>query len=279
MGGRLYCVLRSVNYTIDEAGRYLIKGTNGEANGTNPIHTRNYLLALTTGLAAHTVQEILPPLQFPAPKYNLVVGFEDMRLFEWCGDLWTISNVRDQNTEGWCEQHIARITAIDEQDGTHLILTDALAILPKPQQHEKNWMPWIDGDKRSFVYKLGQNINETGAIWHAPAVPFTVEKLSGGSQVIPFKGGWLAIVHESRTRPGDGKRYYQHRFVWWDAAKILRQISLAFVLHDRQIEFAAGLAWHPDKQRLVLSYGIKDCEAWLATIDWHDVSELLAGHL
>jgi glycosyltransferase involved in cell wall biosynthesis len=275
--GRLTCILRSVNYTMDEVGRYLIKGTNGEANGTNPIHTRNYLLRLDDALQVKVSYEILPPVDFPPPKYNLVVGFEDMRLFERSGEWWTISNLREQNPEGWCEQHLAKITIVDEQDGPRVRLSEILPILPTPQQHEKNWMPWVDGDKLAFVYKLGQNINETGAVWHGPPVPFAVDRLSGGSQVIPFKGGWLALVHESRTRPGDGKRYYQHRFVWWDAAKILRQISIAFVLHDRQIEFAAGLCWHPDGKRLVVSYGIKDCEAWLATIDWHDVSELLAG--
>jgi hypothetical protein len=57
----------------------------------------------------------------------------------------------------------------------------------------------------------------------------------------------------------------------------LRQISPAFLFHDRQIEFAAGLAWHSNHKRLVISYGIRDCEAWLATIDWYDVSHLLGG--
>ena len=280
MDGRLYCLLRSVNYTIDEAGRYLIRGTTGEANGTNPIHTRNYLLRLNADLAIAHGTEILPPAQWPAPKYNLVVGFEDMRIFPWHGAIWSVSNVRDQNPEGWCEQYLAKIIATDEQGGTVLRPAEVLAMLPKPRQHEKNWMPWVDGDKLGFVYKIGKSAIDTdGTIFPEAQTPFATEKLSGGSQVIPFKGGWLALVHESRTRPGDGKRYYQHRFVWWDAAKILRQISIAFVLHDRQIEFAAGLAWHPDGKRLVLSYGIRDCEAWLATIDWHDVSELLAGHL
>jgi hypothetical protein len=57
--------------------------------------------------------------------------------------------------------------------------------------------------------------------------------------------------------------------------RVLRQISKAFVLHDRQIEFAAGLAWHPDGKRLVISYGIRDCEAWLATVSKLDIMEML----
>jgi sugar lactone lactonase YvrE len=40
-------------------------------------------------------------------------------------------------------------------------------------------------------------------------------------------------------------------------------LSLPFVFHDKQIEFAAGLAWHPDGKRLLVSYGVKDQEAWV----------------
>jgi hypothetical protein len=32
------------------------------------------------------------------------------------------------------------------------------------------------------------------------------------------------------------------------------------------VEYAAGLAFHPDGQRLVASLGIRDGEAWLATM-------------
>jgi glycosyltransferase involved in cell wall biosynthesis len=269
---RLYVIVRSVNYTMDEAGRYLIKGTNGEANGTNPIHTRNYLVALTDDLRVNTAIEILPPGDLPAPMYNLVVGFEDMRLFEWQGEMWTSSTVRELNAEGWCEQTLARV----EPHTTGYRLAQWHVIQSQPRAHEKNWMPWPEGDRLKWIYRLGETIDSEGVRPPRVPVPYAVERLSGGSQVIPFKGGWIALVHEARVMPG-GKRYYQHRFVWWDTAGVLRQISPAFLFHDRQIEFAAGLAWHSNHKRLVISYGIRDCEAWLATIDWYDVSHLLGG--
>jgi len=278
MNGVLRCIVRSVNYTMDEEGRYLIKGINinSPANNSNPIRTRNYLVHVTDDLDIGYNFEVYPPPAFPAPKYNLVVGFEDMRIFPWRGDIWSLSNVREQNPEGWCEQTLAMLSPTT---GGYIVSDDWKTILPQTRQHEKNWMPWVDKDKLGFVYKVGQlAIDTVGVLYPETPVPFATERLSGGSQVIPFKGGWIALVHESRVKP-DGKRYYQHRFVWWDAAKVLRHISLAFVLHDRQIEFAAGLAWHPDKKRLVISYGIRDCEAWLATIDWYDVSALLGGLL
>src|SRR5262249_41087750 len=67
-------------------------------------------------------------------------------------------------------------------------------------------------------------------------------------------------------------RRYRHRFVWLDAASALRRVSRAFYFHDPdKIEFAAGLAWHPDGKRLVLSYGVGDRESWIATVDAGEV--------
>jgi len=39
------------------------------------------------------------------------------------------------------------------------------------------------------------------------------------------------------------------------------------VFHDRQIEFAAGMAYFSVTRRLMISYGVRDCEAWLAEMD------------
>jgi len=82
-------------------------------------------------------------------------------------------------------------------------------------------------------------------------------------------------VHEARHRPDNQKRYYQHRFVLFNAISEVQSISLPFVFHAKQIEFAAGLAWHPDVKRLVISYGVADKEAWLATVDVHDIEKMV----
>jgi glycosyltransferase involved in cell wall biosynthesis len=269
----LYTIVRTVNYIIDKDGRYQIKSSaTGEINNTNPIHTRNFLLRLDPELRVETSREVLPPADMPKPKFDLVIGFEDMRLFFWQAELWTSSTVRELNAEGWCEQTLAHIHLNSPTQ-----LNTWQTICPPTRQHEKNWMPWVDGSPLKFVYKLGQIVDLKGKITTPSTIPFNVDRLSGGSQVVPFNGGWLALVHESATRPGDGQRYYQHRFAWWDATKNLRQISQAFVFHDRQIEFAAGLAPHPVDRKMVISYGIRDCEAWLATVDNVDIAHLLAG--
>src|SRR5262249_26977213 len=147
--------------------------------------------------------------------------------------------------------------------------------------HEKNWMPRVVGDTLQFIYHCdptrlvdadARNISEA-------APPIAAHQFRGGTQAIPFDGGWLALIHEVRIR--DGQRYYRHRFVWFDAAARLRRVSRPFFFQIRGVEFAAGLAWHPDGKRLMITYGVADSEAWIATVDADEVQGLLedAEHL
>jgi hypothetical protein len=103
-----------------------------------------------------------------------------------------------------------------------------------------------------------------------------VDHISGGTQLIPFRGGKLAIVHEARIYPGTSRRYYMHRFVKFGKDDTVQQISRPFVFNDKQIEFAAGLAWSPaDDDTLVVTYGVRDCEAWIGTMNATEVDAFL----
>ena len=65
----------------------------------------------------------------------------------------------------------------------------------------------------------------------------------------------------------DQSRVHHHRFVWFDKAGALRGVSRPFFFQKKGIEFAAGIAWHPDGKRLLISYGVAHSEAWIATVD------------
>ena len=106
--------------------------------------------------------------------------------------------------------------------------------------------------------------------------PVIARHWSGGSQAIPVDGGRLALVHEAVDFE-DGGRVYTHRWIWFDPAWRLARRSSPFVFHDRGVEYAAGLARRGDD--LVVSYGIWDREAWLATLPLEEVLPLLAPPL
>ena len=275
----LMCIVRTVNYKIDEWGRYLIRATDGTANATNPINTRNYLLNLGAD-ALHTwkVEEIFnPPAEdFPC-NFPLVIGFEDMRLFPWKGDLWTSSTVRQIHPDGNCEQVLGRLVI----SGVNREVTDIKRMIHEPRQTQKNWQPIHNpaDDSLRFLYRPGHVVDIHGNDLIVNPSPFDTGQINGGSQLIPFEDGWLSLHHEARLIPGRTIRHYWHRFIFHDANFRVRRISMPFVFEDRVIEFAAGMCWHPNNEDLVISYGLRDCEARIATVSQRDVSRMLWLHI
>ena len=238
-----------------------------------PIHTRNFLLRLDAELAVRSSSEILPPADMPAPAFREVQGFEDARLFAWRDKLWCIACVRELTPEGWCDQVLARI---DESSPQQIRLTDWRVLSPEgPRRHEKNWMPQVFRDWLQFIYLCDPTrvVNENARTLSEARPAIAAEQFRGGTQVIAFDGGWLALVHEVSER--DKLRYYQHRFVSFDSAGGLRRVSLPFYLIKKGIEFAAGLARAPKGNSLLLSFGVQDGETWIATVGADEVRSLL----
>lgn len=255
--GELLTLVRTVNYTINADGGYDIRDGNGACSNHNPIHTRNFVVYSHNFVAPF---ELLPPEY--TVEYPLVRGFEDSRVFGWNDRIWSISTVRDMNPEGWCEQVLAL-----HEDGYY---TDCKKILLKERRHEKNWMPWVRNGELQFVYRLGTLIDVDAQFVVQHDCGMDVSRISGGSQVVKIdERTWLAVVHEAGAVPGRPNRFYQHRFVTFWANGRVDRISAPFFFHDRQIEFCAGLAVFG--KQLVVSYGVRDCEAWTATMDTEEV--------
>jgi predicted GH43/DUF377 family glycosyl hydrolase len=267
LGGQIVLVLRAVNYVMTE------EGLNYQIPNGAPITTRNFLLRLTSELHVATVREILPPADFPEPACKDILGFEDMRLFTWRGALWSSSCVRSLTREAWCEQVLARI---DDNGLGPCRLADWRTLAPPGERrHEKNWMPRVEGDTLCFVYRCDPTriIDDQARTVFEEVPAVAAQRFRGGSQVIAFDGGWLALVHEVEER--SQQRYYRHRFVWFDVGSRLRAVSRPFFFQKKGIEFAAGLTWHSDAKRLVVSYGVADNEACIATVDAEKVRNLL----
>jgi hypothetical protein len=271
----LRCIVRTVNYRMTEQGHYLIG--NDPPSDDNPISTRNWLVTLDNNLDVFDDYEILPPSDMPAPLYKAVIGFEDMRLFVLNDGLWTSSTVRELNSEGFCEQTLARIKFDSVGDPR---LDGVYPMIRKPQLYEKNWAPIVapNGDKSEqlgFMYRPGHVVNSQGRdnVVHPPKLD--IGHFSGSSQLVKTKTGWIYVVHEARLKPGENVRFYLHRFVTFKENFEVDKITPPFVFRDKQIEFAAGMCEHPDGKRYVISFGYRDAEACISTVDISDVERLL----
>jgi glycosyltransferase involved in cell wall biosynthesis len=268
--GQLHVVVRNVNYRIDDQGRYLIRATDGTSNGTNPIHTRNFLAILDENLeiVPDSISEIRPPVDLPKPLFDLVIGFEDCRLYTVDGAFWVSATMRELTPEGYCEIVRARINHLPPVQ-----VFDEMTRM-KRRGHEKNWMPVADG-QHHFMYRCDELVDGTGESLIKHDAVIDVGALAGGSQLIPMADGWLAVVHEATLIPGQQTRFYSHRFVAFDKSFVLKKVTAPFYLHEKGIEYVSGLALSSDKTKLILSYGFKDCEARIATVDVKELETFL----
>lgn len=270
---KLYGVIRTVNYKIDDYGRYLIRATDGTCNGSNPIHTRNFLVSLETDTfkvisSKEIVGEPYLDAGLSAVKFDLVRGYEDMRLYTSGDKLWISSTVRELEADGPCEQ--VRVCLKPRRD--HMYTTDQVRM--RRRGHEKNWTPIADGSHR-FLYRCDEIVDGAGLTIQKKEAPVVVDTLGGSSQAIKVAKGWIAIVHEANQIPNAPTRFYMHRFVAYDDELNFLKVTPPFYLDEKGIEYVAGMVVDLPNNRLIISYGFKDREARIATVSLDDVTRLI----
>jgi len=271
-GTGLLAIVRSSNYRIDSAGRYVIPPEDDGA-----IRTENILCRIDSDGNVSDAAVIVPPA-YEANGFP-VHGLEDCRLRRTPRGVGVSATVRDAAPwQGQCRIGVADLDVGEARlHGLRVLEWEGL------QEHEKNWMPivsrdgWIyaanSGGKTVTVQAKGGMPGVYQMAAHGPA-PHLAAGFRGGGQVVPFRDGYLAVVHEVAVME-DGRRAYEHRLVWFDASFTLRRWSPLFAFREpRSIEFAAGLA--ECQGHLVVSFGVNDAEAWLAKIDSEDAWQLLA---
>lgn len=258
--GNLEVLVRTVNYKINEHGQYMI---GPKSCWDAPIETENWLLQLDADLMTRGATKVW--WIRPDPKFDKVIGLEDMRIFWVDGARQFIACVREQIESGMPQQFRGTLTS----DSAWVDAKDAVA-LSDGSTCEKNWLPW---DRNRYVYRLDR-LDGPLVFMERVERSLAVDNISGGSQWIPFAGGMLSVVHEAIAHPSHGKRIYQHRFAFASEDFQDLKLSLPFVFRDVQIEFAAGLAKHRDGN-LVISFGERDAKAWLAKVDASEVAAML----
>jgi tetratricopeptide (TPR) repeat protein/SAM-dependent methyltransferase len=263
---KIMLLMRCVNYRI-ENGRYIMSDLD------QVVRTRNYLLELDDTLQIQAGREVLMPVDMPKPVFNSILGFEDLRLIPSDDGLWASATVRELCRNGWAEIVLSRI---DMPDGGDFHLADWRVLhMGGEPRHEKNWMPILDGGAARFLYS-----SDPAVVIDAKARTLTIstpaiaaDHFRGGSQAIQFNDGLLMVIHEVVIT--FGTRKYLHRFVFSDLNGVVQAISQPFYFQHLGIEFAAGMAWHPDGKHIIISFGQNDSAAWLALTESSDIVRAL----
>ena len=265
-GPKRLVLVRTVNYIVAD-GQY---PTN---DGSGIIRTKNYILEMDESW--NPIKATLIRDETGTQKNNFPVeGFEDCRLWETESGAYAASTtVRDlaDNPAGPGHHEMAII------DFDHEWRADDMTVVRDYHHAEvqKNWMP-IVGRPGAFLYichptiaiEVSNNGRTVEIARHHTAGSSDDDKkvsfadLRGGSQLIPFHGGWLCLTHEVTWRP---ERVYLHRFLAFNADFKIIALSDPFYFERVGIEFCAGLA--RDGDRLVASFGVNDASAHLAFFD------------
>ena len=251
--GQLLAIVRSSNYRIVD-GSYVMHDADAGV-----IRTENILVHLGDDLTVQSADVIVDP-EYDKTDYP-VDGLEDCRLRHTPSGVGVSATVRNVAPyDGSC-----RIATADLNIESARFENLRVLALSAGQEHEKNWMPWNDG----WVYACCGN-GHVLTVDSDPVVaggwqlcrrgksPPIATEFRGGSQLVPFDGGWLCAVHEVVH---GSQRVYLHRFVWFNNAMAIERVSPAFHFRERHaIEFAAGMAVIGD--RVVVTFGVRDAEAW-----------------
>jgi tetratricopeptide (TPR) repeat protein len=257
---------RAVNYILSPDGYHNTKDAD------QPYRSRVLLLRLDCELSTTASVEADLPQDLPMQS-SAALGFEDPRPFVWRDQLWCVAATRQLNEEARAEMVLARI---DESQPGRCALTDWRVLASGlPVRWEKNWMPQVVGDELRFVCTVDPTrvLTEAGIVLRDDAAAVAAEDFRGGSQAVPFDDGWLMVIHQAEVV--NHKRRYLHRFIWLDGDNIFRRLSRPFYLRQVGYEFVAGMAWHSDGIRMVISFSVHDAEPHLAVVAATDIRAAL----
>lgn len=253
--GKLLISIRSSTWTRDKHG--------SKAKILGKLHTDVILGELNPKtLKASNLRK----LEYAGDVHPFVqnIGLEDARIYVRDGEVHAIGVCMSKDDRRGESVHIAHGII----KGDKLVFKELLK-KPYPDRIEKNWAPpSVATDKFDFIYSPTQTIKDgvlsDGVEYHG--------LIHGGSQAIPWEGGWLSFVHKIHRAEHnwDGFHQYVNYAAKYNADGILTHISQGFLLFgDNQVEFISGLVEHDGK--LLVSLGLGDAHAVVARIDPADL--------
>jgi tetratricopeptide (TPR) repeat protein len=281
-GDEIWMMQRNVDYRIRADGSY-------ECAPGGVIGTRTFLIRLDRELEAMHSVEVRMPADLPEPATaRAFSGLEDMRGWAADGQIYVTAVACELEADKRRQIVLSKV-GLDGAMSDWAVVSPPLAHF-RPR-NEKNWMPFADGRlPNMFLYSTDPCValDDRGRVVSGEPrrAARALDHLRGGSQLVPVSDNqMLAVTHEV-TVVG-GRRRYLHRFVLYKAEveKGGGQMEVRPLLWTRPfhltrhggIEFVAGLCWHTDGERLVVSYGVEDGESHVGTVLAADVAKALVG--
>ncbi len=226
-----------------------------------------------------------------------IPGFEDLRLVELNGIIWTVGTARITNPTDTNEIVLSRLNSAYEMDLVlRLKVRWPTAEMEKNTWCQKNWVPFVKDNELYILYSSDEMIIlkpdlETGEceiVNRTKDQEHDYSLYRGGSQVIKIDTGYLYLIHQIGNNETDHKnkdnnetiwrRYYYHRFVYMDNNYKITKISPLFYLIKKSIEFVSGMTLDTSGKNILITLGVEDRQAYLVRIAKNDVLSMLTLH-
>ena len=260
-------LLRHVNYSLYHSEKKQILHEWGPLVYVHPetyqkLKTTNYYCVLDEDYNIKRCSVVNTNNLDVEPMWDFV-GLEDARLVRWDDKLYLSGVRRDTTTNGQGRIELSEISVTD----TDVTEISRVRIQPINESSycEKNWMPFID---KPYHYIKWTNPTEVvkadiqAKKIHQVYVGNYVEgyrDMRGGSQVLPWKGNYIAITHEVdlyNDYLGRKDAKYTHRIVLWDKDYNIIKWSDDFTFMNGHIEFCAGMCYKDGN--FLITFGFRD---------------------
>lgn len=287
--GKIIVNLRNVQYVLahsENAQRFPSRW--GPLLYTHPendctLRTVNVFMELNNDLEPVRINQVDTTKLDIEPKWEFI-GLEDARVVRWNDRLYLSGVRRDTTTNGQGRIELSEII-VDKSTVNEVTRTRIEA--PNSASYcEKNWMPildkpfhyvkWCNPVEVVQVHQTEEGKAQAKTVFIGTNVSQSVRDWRGGSQVIPFKGYYLALIHEVwlfNNEIGQKDGYYYHRFLVWDKDWNLVTKSQDFNFMNARIEFACGLAQKDDT--FLITFGYQDNCAYILEMPVKFLEEML----
>ena len=236
------------------------------------LRTENYVCKLNENLDIENFNKVDTSELDITPVWDFI-GLEDGRLIRWDNKLYLCGVRRDTKENGEGRMEFSEIQFTNQ--GIKEVSRHRIQPPIDPNSYcEKNWMPILD---RPFEFVKWANPTEVvkadldtlsskQTILSTQTIN-TPRDIRGGSHVIPFEDGYIALTHEvdywqNENNHKDG--IYWHRFIIWDKNFNIKHASKEFRFMDARVEFTCGMAEY--KGDYLLSFGYQDNAAYILKV-------------
>ena len=245
------------------------------------LTTTNFLCRLSSDLDVEKTFKVDTSKLDVNPIWTFV-GLEDARLVNWENKFYLSGVRRDTTTHGQGRMELSELEFSEES-----VKEISRHRIPAPGTDdsycEKNWVPitdqpfhYVKWSNPVEVVKYDINEKTCKTVSMSDVDSNLPHALRGGSQVIPYKDGYLALHHITNLFQSDAGRKnatYRHQFTHWDKEWNVIKRSKVFDFMDGHIEFACGMAKYYDDY--LITFGFQDNAAYATKISESALEEFI----